>query len=66
MRAWILELDNPYYTTTDAEGHFSIRDIPPGSYSLVAWHEAAGQSSERVVVEAGRTAQVKMMLAANK
>jgi hypothetical protein len=66
MRAWILELESPYYTTTDTEGHFSIRDIPPGRYALVAWHEAAGERSEQVVVEAGRTAQAKMMFAANK
>ncbi len=37
--------DHPYYTHTDAEGRFSLPDIPPGTYELVAWlpnwHEAA-------------------------
>ena len=31
-------VDNPYYTVTDKDGHFSIEDIPPGTYDVVAWH----------------------------
>lgn len=31
-------VDNPYYAVTDEEGNFSIKDIPPGTYEVVAWH----------------------------
>ena len=65
MHAWIMELDHPYYATTDAEGHFIIKDVPPGSYTLVAWHEAAGEASEPVVVAAGGTATSTMSLTAD-
>ena len=64
MRSWIVEIDNPYYTTTDAEGHFSLKDVPPGSYTLEVWHEAAGEKSEPVVVTAGKTTTAKIKLAA--
>jgi Polysaccharide lyase family 4, domain II len=64
MRAWIVELGNPYFATTDSDGHFTIKDVPPGTYTLVAWHEAAGQKSEPVVVSAGQTAKPKITLAA--
>jgi hypothetical protein len=64
MRAWILELDHPYYTTTGADGHFSIKDVPPGNYTLVVWHEAAGDKSLPVVVAAGKPNTVKISLAA--
>jgi hypothetical protein len=64
MHAWIMELDHPYYATTGADGHFTIKDVPPGSYTLVAWHEAAGEKSEPVVVAAGQTAKSKITLAA--
>jgi len=64
MHAWIMELDHPYYATTGADGHFTIKDVPPGSYTLVAWHEAAGEKSEPVVVAAGQTAEPKIALAA--
>ena len=65
MHAWIMELDHPYYATTDADGHFIIKDVPPGNYTLVAWHEAAGEASEPVVVAAGATATRTMALTAD-
>lgn len=63
MHAWIMELDHPYYATTDAAGHFTIKDVPPGSYTLMAWHEAAGEKSEPVVVAAGKATKSKITLA---
>jgi hypothetical protein len=64
MRAWIMELDNPYYATTDADGHFNIKDVPPGSYTLEIWHEAAGEKSQPVVVAAGKATKLKITVAA--
>jgi Polysaccharide lyase family 4, domain II len=64
MHAWIMELDHPYYATTDAAGHFTIKDVPPGSYTLAVWHEAAGEKSQPVVVTAGKTTNTKITLAA--
>jgi Polysaccharide lyase family 4, domain II len=64
MHAWIMELEHPYYATTGADGHFTIKDVPPGTYTLVAWHEAAGEKSEPVVVAAGQTAKSKITLTA--
>lgn len=64
MRAWVMELDNPYYATTGADGHFSISDVPPGTYTLVIWHEIAGEKSTPVAVIAGQSAKEKLTLAA--
>jgi hypothetical protein len=64
MHAWILELDHPYYATTGADGHFTIKDVPPGSYTLAVWHELAGEKSAPVVVAAGQTVKSKITLAA--
>ena len=36
MEGWIYVVDNPYYAITGADGKFSITDVPPGSYTLVA------------------------------
>jgi hypothetical protein len=63
MHAWIMELDHPYYATTGTDGHFTIKDVPPGNYTLVAWHEAAGEKSEPVVVTGGKTTKSKITLA---
>ena len=39
MRAWIVVRDNPYFAVTDESGQFTIMEIPPGRYKVVAWHE---------------------------
>ena len=64
MHAWIMELDHPYSATTDAAGHFTLKDVPPGNYTLVAWHETAGEKSAPVVVAAGKATKSTITLAA--
>jgi plastocyanin len=39
MCAWIVVRDNPYYALTGEDGHFSITEIPPGTYEFLLWHE---------------------------
>ena len=46
MESWGMAVDNPYYALTDGSGQFTISDIPPGTYKLVAWHP-----QERSIVE---------------
>lgn len=38
MFSWGLVVDNPYYDVTKEDGRFEISDIPPGEYTLAAWH----------------------------
>ncbi len=38
MNAWAAALDHPYFALTDEQGRFEIGGIPPGAYTLVAWH----------------------------
>jgi hypothetical protein len=38
MEAWGLVVDHPYYAVTDREGHYTISDIPAGTYKVVVWH----------------------------
>ena len=63
MRAWIWEFDHPYFATTGDDGKFTIKDVPPGTYTLVAWQEAAGEKSMPVTVAAGKTVTADIQLA---
>jgi hypothetical protein len=39
MSAWVGVVDHPFFAVTDASGHFEIRGLPAGSYTVSAWHE---------------------------
>jgi hypothetical protein len=46
MSGIILVLPTPYFARTDAEGRFTIGDLPHGHYSVVAWHELSKSKPE--------------------
>lgn len=64
MNAYQLPVDHPYAAVTDANGTFTIADLPAGKHTFVVWHEAAdGNYVERklaVEVKAGETTEVKI------
>lgn len=64
MRAWIVELDHPYFATTDETGKFDLADVPPGTYTVVAWHEVMGEKTGTVTVAGGKPATVDFQFAA--
>ena len=39
MFAFIGVRDNPYFAITDADGNFKIPNLPPGDYTLTAYHQ---------------------------
>lgn len=52
MLGWMQVVDNPYYAITDADGKFSIPDVPPGKYTLVAFQGYTGAIEIPIVVKA--------------
>lgn len=50
MEGWVYVVDNPYYAITGADGKFSIPDVPPGNYTLVAIHPFTGPIEQPVTV----------------
>ena len=54
MEGWIYVAENPYYAVTSADGKFSITDVPPGSYKLVAFQPFIGPIEQSVTVRAGK------------
>jgi len=62
MLGWVYVVDNPYYAVTGADGSFSIADVPPGDYTLIATHEFTGPMEIPVTVKAGESASVPVEL----
>ena len=58
MSAYIGVTDNPYHVVSGADGTFSLDRLPPGKYTLEAWHEKYGTATQEVTIETGKTAEV--------
>ena len=58
MSAVVLVAPNQFYAVPDREGRFSIKDVPAGKYTAVAWHKAAGFLRKEIVAEEGKPASV--------
>lgn len=55
MKAYIGVLPHPFFAVTGEDGHFSIGGLPPGDYTLEAWHERLGTQQIQVTVGARET-----------
>jgi plastocyanin len=62
MSALIMVLDHPWFTIPAEDGSFTLPPVPPGEYSLVAWHERIGEQRQRVRVAAGGTVRAAFTL----
>jgi hypothetical protein len=38
MQTWAWVVDNPYFSKTAKGGEFTIENLPPGVYKVIAWH----------------------------
>jgi hypothetical protein len=50
MKAYIAVFANPYFQVTGKDGSFDIKNVPPGTYTITAWHELYGTSEQSVTV----------------
>ena len=58
MSGAILVTPNSWWTQPAASGDFTLPPVPPGRYTLVAWHRSAGFFRRTVEVRAGRPIKV--------
>ena len=52
MRAWIGVMDHPFFGVSGANGRVTLTGLPPGTYTVEAWHEKLGTKSQQVTVGA--------------
>jgi hypothetical protein len=52
MASYVFVMDHPFFAVSDEQGKFEIRNLPPGRYSVVAWHEIFGEKEMEVDVGA--------------
>ncbi len=50
MHAYVFVMDHPFYAVSTADGAYTIENLPPGEYTVEAWHEKLGRQRQTVTV----------------
>jgi plastocyanin len=58
MNAYVGVLDHPYFAVTDKDGKFELKTLPPGTYTIEAWHEKLGTQEVKVTVAEKETKDI--------
>jgi plastocyanin len=58
MNAYVGVLDHPFYGVTGTDGAFSLKGLPPGTYTVEAVHEKLGRQTQTVTIGAKETKDV--------
>jgi plastocyanin len=59
MRSYIAVLKTPHFAVTGKNGSFELKDLPPGSYTIQAWHEKLGTRTQKIIVGGGASQTVE-------
>jgi plastocyanin len=51
MKAYVGVLRHPLFAVSGADGSFSIAKVPPGKYTVAAWHEKGGPNGTEKTME---------------
>lgn len=62
MLAHVFVADNPYFAMTGEDGSYSISNVPPGDYTLVAWQYSRAPVETPVTVAADQAVEVNIEL----
>ena len=62
MNAFILVFSHPFFAMTDADGRYRIDNVPPGTYSVIAWNEGTSSEPQPVTVPDGGVAELDFTL----
>ena len=63
MTAYVGVLDHPYFGTTAADGKVVLGNLPPGTYTIEAWHEQLGTRTQQVTIAAKESKDVSFSFA---
>ena len=62
MSAFIMVFSHPFFALTDTEGRYRIDNVPPGTYSVIAWNEGAASEPRMATVPDGAAAELDFTL----
>jgi plastocyanin len=58
MRGYVAVFKHPYFAVTGKDGSFALNNLPPGTYTIQAWHEKLGTSTQKITIGANESKNI--------
>ena len=65
MRAYAGVVDHPYFAVSGEDGAFELNNLPPGNYTIEAWHEKYGIQQQQLTLAASQAGAVEFTFPAD-
>ncbi|MCR4319363.1 MAG: carboxypeptidase regulatory-like domain-containing protein [Candidatus Brocadiaceae bacterium] len=62
MEGYVVVLQNPFFSLTDENGNYTIKDVPAGSYTLKVWNKKYVGKPQQIEVKSGQALQLNFEL----
>jgi plastocyanin len=66
MSAYVGVMAHPFFAVSDASGAFAIQGVPPGTYTVEAWHEKLGTKTATITIGDRQNGSVSFSFAATQ
>jgi len=64
MHGWFAVVKTSHYAVSDGSGEFKLPNLPPGKYTLTAWHESYGTQTQEVTISGDETKSANFVFTA--
>ena len=64
MKSYISVFKHPYFAVTGKSGSFELSNLPPGTYTIQAWHEKLGTATQKITVGPDATKEMEFVFKA--